>query len=435
MLNNLLQLVSFDRVLLVASALAFAVLVSGHIPSWRDASHRRGGQWFLEAQIYTVGLGASLATFSDLTPYSSGGAMFWLSSLLGLIATAHCLRGGGVQSQAILLALIAFYLGLIFSTIGGVEPAFPRHYWAVPLVVLPFVWNIRYTMEWLLNQVRYTLRSLVLLGFGAAIILPEYAFNTADTERNIFGVLRLSGILPHPNAMAIVGAMLVLAEIQRKRSSLWIALALLAMILAQSTTAWIGLALALPFLSSGAGTAIRRLIATASVFVIVGAIIFPLALSALIVGLLPRNWETFTGRTAIWRAALRGYDANPIFGWGPNLLDENYRARWLPNFDAAGQAHNQVVQSISGEGLVGLVGLLILITTLAVASLYAWRSTSGLAAAYVALLITRMATETPLRPSSLNSGVLMIIATVSLVAVGLANKRSEMSKTVAERVN
>src|SRR5690606_20322169 len=65
-------------------------------------------------------------------------------------------------------------------------------------------------------------------------------------------------------------------------------------------------------------------------------------------GWLPSDVSTLTGRTTIWAASLEAFKMYPVFGYGPTLLNEDFRARWLGDFSAAGQAHNQLFQDLGG---------------------------------------------------------------------------------------
>jgi exopolysaccharide production protein ExoQ len=105
----------------------------------------------------------------------------------------------------------------------------------------------------------------------------------------------------------------------------------------------------------------------------------------------------------IWDIALRGFEANPILGYGVTFLDDVYRTRFgLSEYAAAGQAHDQFLQAIGQSGPVGVVALAILMTCLLMASVKRWSQTHGLSLALFVIIFLRCMTETPLRPTGLD---------------------------------
>ena len=66
---------------------------------------------------------------------------------------------------------------------------------------------------------------------------------------------------------------------------------------------------------------------------------------------------TLTGRTEIWAVALQTWKANPLFGYGAAMWDDEFRR--AVGMDFAYNAHNQFLQSLSVAGGLGLAGLLV----------------------------------------------------------------------------
>lgn len=109
--------------------------------------------------------------------------------------------------------------------------------------------------------------------------------------------------------------------------------------------------------------------------------------------------DTLSGRTRVWAAALEGFHMNPVFGYGPSLFDEQYRADHIGGAEFATHAHNQAVQTLAENGIIGLTGLILLVGALV---LYAFRvrgMASGVTLALLGILLTRFITETPMKPT------------------------------------
>lgn len=202
------------------------------------------------------------------------------------------------------------------------------------------------------------------------------------------------------------------------------------MFLAQSTTAWVSLLLiGLPLLTSALGRWARRVLFSATILLSITMFFSPTAINEWLNSILPRDWQSLTGRTEIWDAALHGFRLNNWFGYGPNLLDEAYRARWIPGLDAAGQAHNQFIQSMGGEGYLGLGSLVVLVVILAYYALRYSDVSNGLALAVTGVYICRMMTETPLRPGGVNIFTFFTMITLGLVAASISEAKAKAVKS------
>ncbi|MCZ4518046.1 O-antigen ligase family protein [Rhodococcus ruber] len=400
---------------LVALVLALA-LAAAFGEAWARAARRRGGAWYLEAQIFVCGV---LGPLSILF-YTGGSTVFRFAVALGVISAFYGLKDSRRHTKLLTATLVAFYGTLLTSAYFGAFPAgvteIPDAYWATPLIVISFVSHGTYTFEWLTQQIRWTLRIIVALSLVAIAMLPN-AFNT-DESRTLLGFSRLEGILPHPNAMAAVAGMSIVAELAHRRASWWLAPSLIALALAQSSTGWVGLVLAVPFLLGRLGKAFRisLLVIASSAALLYMAV--PLIFADRVKALLPPNYQTLNGRTEIWEAAIvGGYRGNEVFGYGPQLLDDAFRAVWAPSFTVGGQAHNQIVQTLAGQGVLGLVALVAMLVVMVGIGLRFWREGGGLGMAATVLLVARMSTETPLRPTGADINTTLFVFTVAALVV------------------
>ncbi len=402
------------------SALAGLVWAIIIIRAWAPAAERRGGHWALEAILYICGP----ATTIFVALYPVDGSMTGplpglnraatLAALaLAVIAMIDSPRHPRRHTGGVAVGVLIFYLAFWLSAIGGVVPAFPEAYWTTPLIVLAFLFHGGYSKEWLLRTVRIALRIILVLSVGVMFLLPDMAFNLEES-RTLFGLHRLQGIVTHPNGFAALAALGFLLELHARSRFYWKVLFIVGFVLAQSTTAYIAVIVGLLVMRSALSKTLRVLLYMGGMAVGFGVIFG--AGPWLVSTFVPESAGTFTGRTAIWAAALRGFQMNPAFGYGPTLLDEEFRNHYLPNFEAAAQAHNQMIQTLGGEGLVGLTALAILMLVLLVAAVRSYSATGGLSVALLVFLAVRFVTETPLRPSGVGTGTLVLVVIFGLLA-------------------
>lgn len=129
-----------------------------------------------------------------------------------------------------------------------------------------------------------------------------------------------------------------------------------------------------------------------------------------------REISELSGRTQIWMIALEVWRQNPLFGYGPTIWSEAFRATW--RVPAAFHAHNQFLQSLGAAGIVGVLGLLAYLGALIVGALRAARASRGLAPALVAVMLVRMATEVPLEMSTVLLGDFLFQLTTFVAVLG-----------------
>lgn len=106
---------------------------------------------------------------------------------------------------------------------------------------------------------------------------------------------------------------------------------------------------------------------------------------------------SLTGRTRIWVVAWDEFVANPLFGYGPSIWGDSYR--FMIGLKAATSAHNQVLQSLSSAGLLGLAGLLFYASILVIYAFRAAPSSGGISIALIGLMFLRGFLEAPFTSS------------------------------------
>src|SRR5690606_23765492 len=129
-----------------------------------------------------------------------------------------------------------------------------------------------------------------------------------------------------------------------------------------------------------------------------------------------REISELSGRTQIWLIALEVWKQNPIFGYGPTLWSDAFRATWRVPF--AFHAHNQFMQSLGAAGIVGVLGLLAYVGALVIGALRAARASRGLAPALVLVMLVRMVTEVPLELSTVLLGDFLFQLTTFVTVLG-----------------
>lgn len=403
------------------SALVWGLII---VRACAPGAERRGGHWALEAILLICGPVLTLTV--ALYPESAGepGGIFPMinrAASLGAVALAVVVLLAAIKKPRqhaglILLAVGAFYSALWMSALAGVVPAFPEAYWTTPLVILPFLIYGGFSTDWLLRTARVSLRLIVVMSFAVMFLMPDIAFNLEEA-RTVFGINRFQGIVTHPNGFAALAVLGLLLELHGRTGLVWKLLFLAGVVLAQSSTAYIALLIALLVMAGSLSIFLRVAVYIAGLGMVLGVLFGGVDW---LQKLLPEQAGTLTGRTAIWEAALFGFQQGPFFGYGPTLLGLEFRNVYLPGFDAAAQAHNQWVQSLGGEGVVGTVALALLVLVLVTAAFRTKGITSGLSVGLVAFLLVRCITETPLRPSGPGSGAFTIILIFGLLAASLS---------------
>lgn len=212
---------------------------------------------------------------------------------------------------------------------------------------------------------------------------------------------RMDGVFRHANSLGPMALLYLLLEYARptpQRAVRWslVGAGGLLLLLSQSKTAWGAGLLALTAILL-ADVRRRRLVVGLGLGTAVVAA--ALVLFGLQVGDVLRSDEvddvrTLTGRTDVWAAGIdRWLESDLLAGAGPGVFEryaEETGQEW------AGQAHNQMVQTLAEQGIFGAAALLVYMAAMAwVAWKHGPRSRNA-SLALVAALLIRTVTETPL---------------------------------------
>lgn len=437
-------------------------------------------RWLLPAMAAIIALASPIGVLADrrdlgrldfLGQIEAGSASAWAlrlstATVIGLAVvrlvgrlfrtqTRHVSTGQAAPADAthaglpLLLGFCAYHISnlLLPGAFGTVPQITPQMFY--PLLVVGALYSSRnYDPELWLDAVKWSLLAMLVGGFLVSAIAPEITTQFGAREARLPGInYRYWGLGSNPNSIAPLALLLMLLTIHRPFAWRIVTIAALAaggavLLLAQSQTTWGAAALVLPpfivhrLRRRGRSSSTvpdewtaSRIIATTGAIVAVGVVLALLVLelkvgtgmrndftSALQASRRGREISDLTGRTQIWMIAIEVWKDSPLFGYGPTIWSENFRAAW--NVPFAFHAHNQFMQSLGAAGIVGVLGLLSYLGALVVGALRAARVSRGLAPALVAIMLVRMMTEVPLELSTVLLGDFLYHVTTFVTVLG-----------------
>lgn len=319
----------------------------------------------------------------------------------------------------LILAYLAFIiLSFVLGSIFGAVPAFTPQLFYGPLMLLALFMLNNVPLEIFIRHVKLV-TAIILIASLFLCVKPDWAFMYSN-QGSLLPWLsgRLAGLTAHPNVLGPLAVMYLLLErFQPAQTGARIFLsgiALTVLLLSQSKTAWISAIVAIGVLAayklmtsrvlSGKSSPHERfqailILLTTGVFLIT-VFIGVLFSDELLTRLNLRYYtlaslSTFMGRTEIWQITLQLWERSPWFGYGPTLWGQEFRLQFMMGY--AGQAHNQIIQTLGDSGIAGLAGLLFYLVTLVIYAFKTASSTRGVSLALVSFLLLRCGTETPVR--------------------------------------
>jgi O-antigen ligase len=350
-----------------------------------------------EVQLGRALLGALLVVFVFLATRS--------------VYRGHALR---LRHPALAALLVAYWaLGAFSDAMHGRSPT-SLTYYAIPAVVVgaaltfPSPASVR--------------RSLVYVGVAvcaSSLVVGALGYDSA--HYSAMRILpppfheRLAGITDHPNALGAVAAMtLVGVAADRSRWWWWVMAAVAAstLVLSESRGAWLAATAGLVVLGLGAyhGKATSRRVRAA--VLVGGGVLFAAAAAALTRIILTADDEALNQRFLLWRFVLRHWRDSPFFGLGPSVWRDLMRQDALPAY--AGQAHNQVLDTLLTVGLCGLLLLILLFALWARAAIAAARMDDWLPLSMVVLLIVECVFESTLSITNLSVELWIVLTAIYL---------------------
>lgn len=370
-----------------------------------------------------TGLGTSLSGFggSPIMTWSTR-----LTSLFLLLAALdQCVRFFRTRPRidATRAALAVGVLLLWLSNI--VAPAFwsahPTGFyypWAYqPILIIGLLCLTAENGSMVIRHGRNATTLFCFISLMLAVVHPAWVIDNNYMRGLVTGLPRLSGLATHPVTMGMIAASgiwcLVYAPFHsRKMTTFAVLICLSALVLSQSKTTWVGFVMGLPVLmvyrrraERSSGVARRRM----GVMFAAGcaaAIVLSLAMLALLIlGVVDDRMDHFaqsalgaqmfslTGRDLIWNIALEEWRRSPIFGYGPNLFDLNYRLRIGMLFATDG--HNQFYDALARAGVVGAAGAAFYSAIIAWMGVRFSHASGGLSLILAISLLVRTVSEVP----------------------------------------
>jgi hypothetical protein len=400
---------------------------------------RPGGymNWVLPAMLALVALDVLLSgrdlsqVFAELAGSGPGAmrhpAMAWLQrivSLLLVVASAerilHYFKDHKQPPSFILLAsYIVFWIGTVAmpALLGSHRQV--GHEYAYSLIIgVAAALTTSQDVGKIIDSARTALFAVLLVSVLLIPVLPSMVLDASYRQGFLPGMPRLGGVAPHPVAMGMFAQTALLLLWARPFPRRWLnvlawILGLGVLVFAQSKTAWLAFLLcSMCMLVVRNGPGLWRRLGdpregTSGIVFCLGLMAFAVALIGLVLfadveGQLNDFFDTtqgaqlisMTGRDQIWAVAIEEWHANKLFGYGPGLWDDDFRASInMPN---ATSAHNQFMDTLARAGTVGAIALALYACVLLTLSIRYAKATRGLSLALFIGLLLRAISEVPL---------------------------------------
>lgn len=369
----------------------------------------------------TVGTGGAISDVSQtasLVGRAMNLAMLAVGVTLLLLPGERVGRGGRLLLAGVWGMALALFIANAFSpSPGSVRYEF---YFAVAVTAVVLGVQDRVTLTlW----ARRTMRVIVLISLGAAVVAPVWAFIGEGTQgygRTIFGVPRLTGLSPHPNALSAIAVASLLVEIGfrhgPRRVQIFAGLAAaVCVLLTQSNTGYIAAAVGVLVITAVRHAGYRKTLVSGAIALLGVYVFWPQAIIP--ASLRSSDYvNSVSGRTMIWRLSLDEWHRHPLTGYGPNIFSPSYLSSHFPANMQVSNAHNQVVQTLADSGLLGAAGLAVVIAATVLCGWRARRVDGGLSLALGAAFWTFSITETPMRVVGVGAVPALVTLGVALVA-------------------
>jgi O-antigen ligase len=430
----------FPLMLLVA---ALDVLLSG-----RDLS-----QAFMDLERDTEGGGALVR--HPIMPWVQRGISLLLVAASAERIASHFLQRKAVPSPTLTWAFLAYWLTTVLTpAVFGAHPQISHEYLYSMLFGLASTLCNEADCKRILLMSRNGLFLYILAGVALVPVMPSLVLDTAYTQGLLPGLPRFGGLASHPVMLGIITqtALLLLWTHPFERRWLNVAawtLGLGVLFLAQSKTAWMAflLSAAIMVVVRRTPEAVQRLgdprrnsFGLVALFLVIVGVLA--VLSAVLVADLPgvvadyfdtsagAQLMSMTGRDRIWEVAFQEWHNYPVFGYGPQLWDAEYRQ--AIDMPYATHGHNQFVDTLARCGAVGAAGLVVYALVLMVLSFRYARATKGLSLAMFATLALLSVSEIPLILVGYGAELFSHILLVVVLAGAAAARPKEVERVKVE---
>jgi O-antigen ligase len=383
--------------------IALTVLLSGRDLAKMFADLQQGGGMYLHPAVAWLQRGVSLL----------------LLLVAGERLLSHAVLRRHVPSPLLAWTFITYWLASVAApAFFGTHPQLSHEYLYSLAIGMAGLLATAPERDKVVGWARNALLLFLLAGGVLAVLNPGMVLDASYRQGLMPGVPRFGGLATHPVALGMFAQTFLVLLWVRPFSSRWLTrfawvLGLAALFFAQSKTSWIAFLLcSLALVAVRHGASIWRRMGDPregafGIVVCLGAIAFVGAtVAAILLGVVESRAMSFldtaegaqlmtmTGRDQIWAIAMEEWRANQLFGYGPGLWDDAFRASInMPN---ATNAHNQFLDTLARSGSIGAAALVLYAAVLLVLSVRYAGATGGLSLALFIALALRSISEVPM---------------------------------------
>jgi O-antigen ligase len=354
-----------------------------------------------------------------------------------------------MPSPLLTWAFVLFWIGTVASpSFFGAHPQLSHEYLYPLIIGSGYLLATETERDRVIDALRDALFWILLASVLLVPFLPTMVLDTSYRQGLFPGVPRLGGLAPHPVALGMFVQTFLICIWCRPFGRRWLnrlawVLGLAVLFFAQSKTAWIAFVLcSAVLLAVRSGPAVWRrlgdprqgafgIVFCLGVIALVGLLMGVLLLvdvetqaTAFLDTAEGAQLTTLTGRDQIWAVALEEWRENPLFGYGPGLWDEAFRA--AIGMPQATHGHNQFMDTLARSGSVGGAALLFYSLVLLVLSVRYAKATGGLSLALLVALALRSISEVPLLMYGYGTDLLVHLLLVITLASAAAARREQV---------
>lgn len=317
------------------------------------------------------------------------------------------------------LAYIGFWYGSVASPMFfGEIPSFAHERFYTLLIGWGALCLDKRASDLTVIAARNGLFLTMIGGYMVAPFNPSFVFDLTYSQGLIPGLPRFAGLAPHPVFLGMLTQMALFSLWVQPFGRPWLnrcawGIGFLTLFLAQSKTAWVSFvpcAFTLFICLNGRQILARMadtrhpefgislLISLCAAMMLVGGLLLFGDLDAKLDHFFNSDegaqLTSLTGRDKIWAVAFAEWHRNPVFGYGLNLFDEDFRD--MIGMSAATHGHNQFIDVLGRSGFIGAIALIIYALALLVYALRYAISSQGLSITLFLALILRSVSEVPM---------------------------------------
>jgi O-antigen ligase len=311
------------------------------------------------------------------------------------------------------------------------------HDYAYPLVIgIAAVLATSIERDRAIQAVRDSMLVFIVAGLVFIPLQPTLVLDNVYGQGLIPGLPRFAGLSAHAVGMGLMSQLTLLCLQASPYQHVWFnrlawIIGLSSLFLAQSKTAWITFVVCtICIMAFRSGPTFWRrisdpknpamgvvaLLGMIAILITLGGVLALSDLGGQIEDFLATSQGaqivSLTGRDKIWAIAYEEWQRNPVFGYGPTLWNNEFRASiGMPN---ATHAHNQFMDTLSRAGTVGAVSMVAYSVVLLGLSMRYAAQSGGLSLALFLAIAMRSVSEVPL---SLFGYSIDLITQVLLLAV------------------